>query len=97
MNKDLAFIEGYVKRLPIQGLSEYFVELRQIIDLILSDDPMAYMDLNARAKLYPALGNPKRLLGILEKFKETVALCTLFTLGRKACQLFTLIKKLKES
>jgi hypothetical protein len=95
VNEDLTLVEDSLKKSPINGLLEYFTELRQIIDLIMSSDLLAYMDLNVRAKLYPKISSPKKLLNILEKFQEDMSLTKLFTSGTKAKQVAALIQRLK--
>jgi hypothetical protein len=95
VNEDLTLVEDSLKKSPVQGLLDYFTELRQIIDLIMSSDLLAYMDVNVRAKLYPAIGNPKKLLVILEKFREDKTFTKLFVSGTKAKQIATLILKIK--
>jgi len=66
----------------------------QIIDLILSSDILAYMDPTVRAKMYPKISSPKKLLAILEKFREE-GFTKIFVSGTKAKQIQALTQKLK--
>ncbi|KAF2078455.1 hypothetical protein CYY_000205 [Polysphondylium violaceum] len=78
-NTDLKYIEDYVKSkagekertaTTSRNLVGYFVELRQLVNLLLSDNPEEFGDQKIRSRNYNLLTNIPQLLLLLNKYKE---------------------------
>eukprot|EP01132_Coremiostelium_polycephalum_P005945 gene5945-7404_t len=78
-NSDLKFIEEFVKQkasdkerttTSSRNLVGYFVELRQLVNLLLSENPEEYGDSKIRAKSYNLLTNIPQLIMLFNKYKE---------------------------
>jgi len=78
-NVDLKYLEDYVKSkanekertaTTSRNLVGYFVEIRQLVNLLLSDNPEEFGDSKIRSRNYNLLTNIPQLLLLLNKYKE---------------------------
>ncbi len=69
LNHDVALLEEFAQRCPINNLVETFSEIRQLIDLFLSGDVESILDPMIRDSQYPHLSAAK-LIKVLDKFKD---------------------------
>jgi len=71
---DLLYIESFAKKQPIKGMDDYFQELKQLLDLLLRENILDFLDSSIRKTQYHLLTDKKKLLSILEKYKENAGL-----------------------
>ncbi|EGC31582.1 hypothetical protein DICPUDRAFT_89602 [Dictyostelium purpureum] len=76
---DLKYMESYVKQkanekerttTTSRNMVGYFVELRQLVNLLLSDNPEEYCEPRIKSRQYNLLTNTQQILMILNKYKE---------------------------
>eukprot|EP00808_Paulinella_micropora_P012616 g43789.t1 len=70
LDQDLQALESFAQRCPIENLVEVFAELRQLINLFLSDHPDAILNETTRSTVYPFVSAAK-LKTLVGRYKET--------------------------
>ncbi|EAL60467.1 exocyst complex subunit 6 [Dictyostelium discoideum AX4] len=104
---DLKYIETYVKEkanekerttTTSRNMVGYFVELRQLTNFLLSDNPEDFVDPKIKAKHYNLITNIPQLLNILNKYKEeSKGFTTSKEIKDRNKKIADAIKKIKDS
>jgi hypothetical protein len=67
LDVDLKYLEQFALRTKVLNSKELFGELKQLIDLLLSENMEDFLDPLKRSQKFKKLNNPAKLLHILDK------------------------------
>lgn len=70
LDQDLIFMEDAARKAPVTVLDDSFLELRQIVNLLMQPEQKIFFDPAARSTQYNKISNTKKLAAVLKKFKE---------------------------
>jgi len=76
LDNDLRYAESYIRKWNIPSLQSCLQELRQLINLLLADNILEFLDERIRRAKYPDLTDTSKLVCVLQRFE------TESTLGR---------------